>query len=576
MKNNMINSLRNESGVALVTSLMITVLLGIACIAMLSSVGANSMNSTDVLSETKAYYAAESGLQATINVLRNDNSVDYKYAVSNPTLAGKLPYNYPTSGTANRAVVGEPANTYNPRVGTAYSVVVSDPDNSATSLTFNTSGIFLSYSITNGATVSTDQKTIYIPSATASPRTEITFTNAPSTTHNFTGNPFLGQFDMTNVGGGVVLTGEIKFRIDYNMTAPRPAVRSIFGSIKQASATDPKLLTFQTQNYELLESKIKLCNSLTAAMPCADVLFNLTATPTNNKLYANITAVEPYRLKVVSTGYGPNGAIKQLEGIIQKNFFNGLASGAATTLIGPTTGFRFEPGKSSGITYSGGNCASSVGCVPSFGLTNPTNLAYVTSNPPGPGSGNPAQMTPPPALLDSNNIPDWQQTPAALDALVNQLRQTAMNSGRYFKNPSGDASNFDVGSVPNPPGDKVNGTGITFCDGSCKIGADGGGILVVTGKLTNVGGFSFKGIIIVTGEEGWERSGAGNGQVIGNVIIAPYNRIPYVAPNLSSTFLPPQYYVTGGGTSDVIYDNLGSTLNNTSAISDFMLGIAEK
>jgi hypothetical protein len=42
--------------------------LGIACVAMLSAVGANSRNSTDVLSETKAYYAAESGLQATINV----------------------------------------------------------------------------------------------------------------------------------------------------------------------------------------------------------------------------------------------------------------------------------------------------------------------------------------------------------------------------------------------------------------------------------------------------------------------------------------------------------------------------
>ncbi len=59
-----------ESGAALVTVLMISVLLGIACIAMLSAVGANSRNSTDVLSETKAYYAAESGLQATINVLR--------------------------------------------------------------------------------------------------------------------------------------------------------------------------------------------------------------------------------------------------------------------------------------------------------------------------------------------------------------------------------------------------------------------------------------------------------------------------------------------------------------------------
>jgi hypothetical protein len=53
---------------------------------------------------------------------------------------------------------------------------------------------------------------------------------------------------------------------------------------------------------------------------------------------------------VKSTGYGPNGAKKELEAIIQKNFFNGLGSGAATTMIGtrtPPSGglpFLFSPG----------------------------------------------------------------------------------------------------------------------------------------------------------------------------------------------------------------------------------------
>jgi hypothetical protein len=105
---------------------------------------------------------------------------------------------------------------------------------------------------------------------------------------------------------------------------------------------------------------------------------------------------------------------------------------------------------------------------------------------------------------------------------------------------------------------------------------DGGGILVVTGKLTNKGAFSFKGMIIVTGEEGWERNGSGQGQVIGNVIIAPYNKRTYVPENLSTTFLAPRYEITGGGGSDVIYSDISLTLDNTSAVSDFMLGIAEK
>lgn len=563
-----------EKGAALVTVLMISVLLGVACVAMLSAVGANSRNSTDVLSETKAYYAAESGLQATINVLRNDITVDYKYAAANPTLSAKLPYNYPVS-TPTRAVIGEPPNTYDPKVGAAYSVVVSDPDNSAASLTFNTSGIFLS-----GGTISGNGKTIYYPNDTATDRIEITFTDAGSTTHTFTSNQSLGSFSIVTVGSGAVLPPSnsataLKFRIDYRMTLPRVATRSIWGSITQGTAAGAhKLVTFQSQNYELFESMMELCSGTTGGPSCADVSLDLTTTPTNNAFYAYITAVEPNRLKVVATGYGPNGARKQLEGIIQNNLFNGLASAAATTMIGPfTSPFRFEPGTSNGITYSGGVCGSPAGCVPSFGLTNTGSLNYVTNNPPG---GNPAQMQPPPALLDPNNTPDWQQSPAALDALVTQLRQTARNSGRYFVNPTGNQANFGVGTSQNPPGTFADGRGITFCEGSCKIGADGGGILVVTGKLTNVGSFSFRGMIIVTGEEGWERNGGGTGQVIGNVIIAPYNRNTYIPQNLASAFLPPQYYITGGGGSDVIYDDVSATLNNTSSISDFMVGIAEK
>jgi Tfp pilus assembly protein PilX len=120
-----------QSGAALVTVLMISVLLGIACVAMLSAVGANSRNSTDVLSETKAYYAAESGLQATINVLRGNTDTtptnkadDINYTkASTPTssnystdpsttarLSAWITYNYPTTGTPNRVVVGEAAN----------------------------------------------------------------------------------------------------------------------------------------------------------------------------------------------------------------------------------------------------------------------------------------------------------------------------------------------------------------------------------------------------------------------------------------------------------------------------------
>lgn len=232
--------------------------------------------------------------------------------------------------------------------------------------------------------------------------------------------------------------------------------------------------------------------------------------------------------------------------------------------------FLFSPGTSNGVSYSGGDCTSTAGCVPSFGLTNTDNLKFVTDNPPAGG------MQPPPALMDTNNTPEWLQSPQALDLYIDQMREAAQRSGRYFVNPSGNATNFTVGTNQNPPGSFTDGTGITFCEGSCNLGASGGGLLVVTGKLTNVGSFSFKGMIIVTGEEGWERNGAGQGQVSGSVVIAPYNRRTYIPEKLSSDFLAPRYYITGGGGSDVIYDNVSATLDNTSSVSDFMMGIAEK
>lgn len=214
----------------------------------------------------------------------------------------------------------------------------------------------------------------------------------------------------------------------------------------------------------LVGSTIELCSTATAPLNtvgnrCPTVAFSLTSASPSATLYGDITPVEPYRLRVVATGYGPNGARKQLEGMIRNDLLDGLSAAAATTMIGPyTPPFRYEPGTCTGITYSGGNCNVPPGCVPSFALTNTGALNYVTNNPPGPSGGNPAQAQPPPTLLDSNNNPDWQMTPAALEQLVNDSRQSAMLNSRYFVNPTGNQANFNVGSNSNPPGSFANGT----------------------------------------------------------------------------------------------------------------------
>jgi hypothetical protein len=579
-----------ESGAALVTVLMISVLLGIACIAMLSAVGANSRNSTDVLSETKAYYAAESGLQATINVLRGntcpnplfatpigkcksppdtsksdpENDISYTKAVDslisnitgeesmNARLSRWITYNYPTSGTPDRVVIGQLPADYTPNSGAAYSVFVTDPDNTKDSTTFSTVGTPVSF-----------------PSADAANKITISFTNVTSCTISFinnthcepnanTPNPLLSTLQITTFGSGPTTPWTANILINYTITSPRKGTRTLRGTISKASSTEPVIVKFS--NNTLMSSDVKLCQTATAN-PCTSFTKPLTlaaGVTTSVPIYMHTSAIDPYRLKVTSTGYGPNGATKQLEAIIENNFFDYSLTPTPFMLQGNGDGLVFNPGNSGAYSISGMDTASGIS-VPSIGVIDQIALNAVINGLPN----NSSNITPPPAII--TDVPDWLATPQKLDALVSRLRTTAQNSGRYYLNPT---QNIEY------VGDYANSTGITFCEGNCTVGVDGGGILVVTGKLINLGGWDFRGLIIVTGAEGWSRDGGGYGKIDGNVVIAPYAPANLVS-NIFS--LPPKYNVTGGGTSDTTFNiiELDQTLG-TQAISSFMLGIAEK
>jgi len=110
-----------------------------------------------------------------------------------------------------------------------------------------------------------------------------------------------------------------------------------------------------------------------------------------------------------------------------------------------------------------------------------------------------------------------------------------------------------------------------------QLGSKRGGIMVVTGKLTLHGNFSFKGMIIVTGQAGVDRSGGGGGEIQGNMVIAPYSNST-VAPAtdpISAMFLAPQYNLSGGGNSEIRY-NSAAVAGGLVAVSNFVLGVAEK
>ncbi len=61
---------KNERGAALVTVLMITFLLLVAVIGLLLESSTATANVTDATAEEQAYYAAESGIQSVVKVLR--------------------------------------------------------------------------------------------------------------------------------------------------------------------------------------------------------------------------------------------------------------------------------------------------------------------------------------------------------------------------------------------------------------------------------------------------------------------------------------------------------------------------
>ena len=89
MRNDTLKSSKNrenEKGAALVMALMVSFLLLVASAGLLMETTANTMNVMDSTSEQQAFSAAESGIQAAVNVLRDNVTLpDDRLVDSSPT-----------------------------------------------------------------------------------------------------------------------------------------------------------------------------------------------------------------------------------------------------------------------------------------------------------------------------------------------------------------------------------------------------------------------------------------------------------------------------------------------------------
>lgn len=569
---------KDERGAAMVMVLLIALLLLTASAGLLLETSMNTQNVTDATAEQQAYNAAESGLQSAINVLRGNvvpsplldtskpatdpaNLINFRKAInlatSNenvdtsvvPRLSRWLKYNYAPGGASlkDRITLGSTAASYNPHDGFAYSLSITDPDDTGQIISFKTEGQFYDPVAKTwipgspGITVGTVPNTaLVVYEGVTSPDLDVS--DGLETT-NF------GKFKVNSLsmlGGGVVLAENLRFRIIVTMTAPYNSVKVMRGWIKLKSGSNSIFeFDFDSPAYDVRGSLFKFTNDPLEVSIGGNATINGSVTP-----------AEPYRVIVRSVGFGPRGARKELEATVQKNFFNGLSAPATLTLIGSTNGFHFKPGTSNNVTYSGDDIASTLN-IPSIGTTNDTNLQTITNE----LNAQAVKTVPvPPAENVLIEVPFWLSSPKNLDDTVKDLRNVAKASGKYFAN----------GQAPNNFGNLATATGITFIEGNGEFSGNGGGILVCTGKLTLHGNFSFNGLIIVTGTDGIQRTGGGNGLLAGNTVVAPYN-----PANLNADFLAPKYDISGGGNSTIRYDS-NSVANGMTAVSNFVLGVAEK
>lgn len=598
----------NEKGAAMVMVILVSFLLLVACAGLLLETTMNTSNVTDAVAEQQAYYAAESGIQSALNVLRGNtepltastessseywasslnplnliettasasaspsptpNKIDFRKAVTpgtsnhandpstEPRLSRWINYNYTSPGKnyPDRVSVGSGNNG-------AFSLAISDPDKTGDIISFKTrASIYDPFD-------STPRWKDAITLGGATNNATIAYYSSPKSNLNVADgaeNTNFGTFVVMIGGTGAILSEDLRFQIVVDMTAPYTTTRVIRGWILKGTfnSASQVVFVFDTPASEIMGSIFSL-SGLTSETIDGLSRNNLLKVSANSikTINGSVTQAEPTRVIVKSTGYGPRGAKKQLETVVQKNFFNGMTAPATLTLVGPPTAsngnFTFYAGASQNVTYSGDDMASNV-VIPSIGATNEDNLDDVFDN--LGGKSRKADVIGYPANVDAE-MPFWLQSTHNLDATIQALRTVAQSSGRYFTNGQKPAkSDF---------GDRSTATGITFVEGDVSLSGNGGGILVCTGKLTLDGGFDFNGLIVVTGANGLNRNGGGNGLLRGNVVIAPYN-----PNNLNAGFLAPKYDISGGGTSEIRYDS-DSLANGMTAVSNFVLGVAEK
>lgn len=557
-----------EKGAALVTMLLASVLIlgaGGALIMTTTMSANNSLNST---AEMQAYYVAEAGMQSALNALRGNTEpllvstdrMSFRTAIipsisnggntGTPRLAGWLPYNQPSDANSLVPVaIGS--------ITGGYRVTVENMDPNSHIVAFETSA-----TIDNGDSGATYKKTF----GTVGGANEVTirYSGQPATslapdqnTFPLTLDSALGSFvierPLTSTADDVVIP-KTGFEIIITQSLPWAATAYLEGTFEgevDVASTTVKV-TFDKASVKADGTNYAL--NLSGGATVLDLAY--TSSPSTTSIPAKVTSPDPKRLLLKSYGFGPQGARKRLELMINKaNFEFEVPAGVTFRGADDCTPLSLDTGSSGAKWYSGIDRAGVEAQRPAFAVS-PCDEDDAKSGIKKPDT----VVDPEVGLLGDDDTtagtvetPSFLQTADRARAYLNSLQAKAQSTGRYFSS----------GTTVN---DSVNAPMFTFVDGDCTL--DGGsGFLVVTGTLTMRGNPNFKGAILVLGTGQLIRSGGGNGDIYGGIAVAAFNRT-------AGNFTAPTFNTNGGGNSTIQYDSaalktgIGSG-TNVSGIREF-------
>ena len=270
-----------------------------------------------------------------------------------------------------------------------------------------------------------------------------------------------------------------------------------------------------------------------------------------------LATYKPDRLRIRVVGIGPRNGQKKMEIVVNRYTLDYPVKATVSLPNGSGNPITFNLGGSN-VTSTSGEDAYGSGAPPiaafavGNGDYNATNNVIDGCLPDGTncsGSG-PNVYPPDPLVLTNTNSPSFLESPKTARQFLygtEGMMNAAINQGRYFTS-AADAINSTAGlGASNPDGV------FTFVDGDLTLGPGnptGQGTLIVTGTLTLDGNFNFNGVIMVLGAGRVLRSGGGNGNIYGAVLVAKFDK----TGSDSDVFQAPTFDTSGGGTANIQYN----------------------